>query len=35
MSDTMKFCNQLSEYTMVLALSVSAGQPLTSSKPRS
>ena len=28
MSDTMKFCNQLSEYTMVLALSVSAGQPL-------
>ena len=29
MSDTMKFCNQLSEYTMVLALSVSAGQPLT------
>ncbi|MDY2655588.1 MAG: germination protein YpeB [Candidatus Limiplasma sp.] len=29
MSDTMKFCNQLSEYAMVLALSVSAGQPLT------
>ena len=29
MSDTLKFCNQLSEYAMVLALSVSAGQPLT------
>lgn len=29
MSDTMKFCNQLSEYTMVLALSLDAGQPLT------
>lgn len=27
MSDTLKFCNQLSEYAMVLALSVSAGQP--------
>lgn len=29
MSDTLKFCNQLSEYAMVLALSVAAGQPLT------
>lgn len=29
MSDTLKFCNQLSEYAMVLALAVSAGQPLT------
>ena len=29
MSDTLKFCNQLSEYAMVLALSVAEGQPLT------
>ena len=29
LSDTLKFCNQLSEYAMVLALSVAAGQPLT------
>lgn len=29
MSDTLKFCNQLSEYAKVLALSVAAGQPLT------
>ena len=29
MSDTLKFCNQLSEYAMVLALSVASGQALT------
>lgn len=28
MSDTMKFCNQLSEYSLLLALNVASGQPL-------